>query len=345
MIRILWAVGLALGVSSRLVWGAAPGVAPFGPNKANEPLAKEYSAQRAGAFLDHVALQWTNQRKCATCHTNVPMLWAKPALKGPASEAEKAVRAFLEQRVRHWDRGQKGDKPRWDTEVLVTAVTLAMHDAQTTGQLHATTRTALDRIWTLQRPNGAWNWLKCNWPPQEHDDAFGAVFVAVGLSYAPDNYAQTEQAKAGLAKLRGYLAKNPPPNPHHRAWLLWASARLEGLLTAEQRATIVQELRDLQKPDGGWSLPSLGDWEGFDGRDNDTNAPSDGYATGLVVLVLREAGVAKEDPAIVRGVRWLKSHQRVSGRWWTRSLNTDKAHYITHAGTAYAVMALARCAD
>lgn len=169
--------------------------------------------------------------------------------------------------------------------------------------------------------------------------------MAVGLSYAPDKYVQTDEAKAGLAKLRAYLAENPPPNAHHRAWLLWASVRLDGLLTPAQQKQTIQELRDLQKPDGGWSLPSLGDWEGYDGRDNDTGAPSDGYGTGLVVLVLREAGLAKDDPAIVRGVRWLKSNQRVSGRWWTRSLNTDKAHYISHAGTAYAVMALARCAD
>lgn len=318
--------------------------AAFGPNKADEPLAKEYSATRAGAFLDHVGAKWTTDRKCATCHTNVPMLWAKPALKAP-TDAEKSVRTFLENRVRHWDRGEKGDKPRWDTEVLVTAVTLAMHDAQTTGKLHETTRTALDRMWTVQKPNGAWDWLKCNWPPQEHDDAFGAVFVAVGLANAPGDYAKSDKAQAGLAKLRGYFAKNPPPNAHHRAWLLWASARLDGLMTADDRKKTIQELRDLQKADGGWSLPSLGAWQGYDGRDNDTKAASDGYGTGLIVLVLREAGIAKDDPAIVRGVKWLKANQRVSGRWWTRSLNTDKAHYIANAGSAYALMALSRCAD
>ncbi|MFQ3651068.1 MAG: hypothetical protein SNJ75_12100, partial [Gemmataceae bacterium] len=195
-----------------LVWAVAPPADRIGPNRADEPRTEEYSAEKAGAFLDHVATRWTSQRKCAACHTNVPMLWAKPMLrlrsKAAASDAEKAVRFFLENRVRHWDRGEKGDKPRWDTEVLVTAVTLAMHDAQTTGKLQPLTRAALDRIWTLQQPNGAWDWLKCDWPPQEHDDAFGAVFVAVGLSYAPDKYVQTDEAKAGLAKLRAYLAEN-----------------------------------------------------------------------------------------------------------------------------------------
>jgi hypothetical protein len=42
-------------------------------------------------------------------------------------------------------------------------------------------------------------------------------------------------------------------------------------------------------------------------------------------------------------VEWLKTHQRESGRWFTRSLNQDNMHDITHAGRAMAVMALAAC--
>jgi squalene-hopene/tetraprenyl-beta-curcumene cyclase len=61
--------------------------------------------------------------------------------------------------------------------------------------------------------------------------------------------------------------------------------------------------------------------------------------------VLRQAGVTKDDPAIRRGVMWLKTNQRESGRWFTRSVNADRAHYLTNAGTAYAVMALAVCGE
>ncbi|MGL4554004.1 MAG: squalene--hopene cyclase [Gemmataceae bacterium] len=313
-----------------------------GPNKADEPLAKTFSLEQAGKFLDHVGAKWTAERKCQTCHTNVAALWARPALKA-ASEEEKGVRRFFEERAANWDRGRKGDAPRWDTEVVVTGVTLAVHDAKTTGKLHPMTEAALNRMWKVQKPAGAWDWLKCNWPPQEHDDEFGAVFAAVGLGMAPGGYAKSDAAKAGVEKLRAYLKETPMPSLHHEAWRLWASARLDGLMTADERHKTVQALRALQKPDGGWSLPSLGDWEGYDKRENDTRAGSDGYGTGLVVLVLREAGVAKDDPAVANGVKWLKANQRESGRWWTRSLNTDRAHYITNAGTAYAVMALDAC--
>ena len=72
---------------------------------------------------------------------------------------------------------------------------------------------------------------------------------------------------------------------------------------------------------------------------------SDGYGTGFVVFVLRRAGVPADDPAVARGVAWLKRHQRASGRWFTRSLNKDNEHFISHAGSAFAVMALAACGE
>ena len=51
------------------------------------------------------------------------------------------------------------------------------------------------------------------------------------------------------------------------------------------------------------------------------------------------------DDAIVSGVKWMKSNQRESGRWYTRSLNDDADHYITHAGTAFCVLALSEASE
>jgi len=87
-------------------------------------------------------------------------------------------------------------------------------------------------------------------------------------------------------------------------------------------------------------LPSLGRWKRRDGTPNDSNAPSDGYGTGLLVFVLRQAGVPAADPAISRGAAWLEANQRTSGRWFTRSVSKDEAHSIANAGTSFAVMAL-----
>jgi squalene-hopene/tetraprenyl-beta-curcumene cyclase len=268
---------------------------------------------------------------------------ARPALKEADAPAMAEVRRFFEDRVAHWDDDDEAAKPRWDAEVVATAAALALNDAATTGRLHPLTRKALDRTWTVQKPAGGFDWLKCGWPPYEHDDYYGAVVAAIGAGHAPEDYAKSPAAQAGLTRLRGYFAENPPPDLHHATMVLWASTRLDGLITAERRSTTIGRLRAIQRPDGGWNLPSLGTWKRRDGTPNDPEAPSDGYATGLAVFVLRQAGVPATDPAIRRGVAWLLSHQRASGRWFTRSVNNDKYHYITHAGTAFAVLALRAC--
>ena len=66
---------------------------------------------------------------------------------------------------------------------------------------------------------------------------------------------------------------------------------------------------------------------------------SDGHQTGLTIMLLRESGTPADHPAIRAGIKWIKSNQRESGRWWTRSLNTDGPHFITYSGTFYPLRA------
>jgi hypothetical protein len=110
---------------------------------------------------------------------------------------------------------------------------------------------------------------------------------------------------------------------------------------AEKRAAVA-ELLSLQRPDGGWAFASLGDWQRADGQPPDRQT-SDGYGTGFAVYVLRTAGLPAQHPQIQKAVAWLKTHQRSSGRWYTRSANKDSKHFLTHEGTAFALMALAEC--
>jgi squalene-hopene/tetraprenyl-beta-curcumene cyclase len=344
------AVTLALAAMVATRGPAVRGAAPLDATRnvppkpaADEPVAPTFSMEKAAANLDAVALDWTRQQHCGSCHSNYPYLVARPACKSGTSSAQDEIRIYFDQRVVHWDDTAKEAKPKWDAEVVSTASTLAQNDAATTGRLQPVTRTALDRMWTLQKPDGSWNWLKCGWAPSEHDDYYGAVYAAIGVGAAPDGYAGSASAREGVRRLRSYLTTHEPPDLHHRTFLLWASTRLDGLMDGPPRARTIEALRKVQRADGGWSLPSLGSWKRRDGEPNSPDAPSDGYATGLVVYVLRQAGVAADDPALARGVAWLESHQRISGGWFTRSLNDDKDHYIAHAGTAYAVLAIAAC--
>jgi squalene-hopene/tetraprenyl-beta-curcumene cyclase len=314
---------------------------PAGPNRSDEPLAAAVSMRKARQFLDSAALAWTQGLRCGTCHTNYAYLMGRPSL-GAATPASAEVRKFFEHYAASFDTDQ--DRVEWPTQVVATAVTLAINDAATTGRLHAMTREALEWMWTLQRDDGAWEWIKTERPPLEADDYYGAVFAAVGVGHAPDRYAESPAVRSGLAKLREYLRRNSPPNLHHETMLLWASTQLADLMTREQQAATTAKLLALQRADGGWSLPSLGSWIRRDGTPNDRErAPSDGYGTGFVVYVLRQTGMPAAHPAIARAVEWLKTNQRESGRWFTRSLSQDTYHFISHAGTAYAAMALKAC--
>jgi squalene-hopene/tetraprenyl-beta-curcumene cyclase len=309
-----------------------------GSNDADEPVAAEFSWDRAVRFLDSAALTWQKEQKCFTCHTNYAYLYARPAASSDAV-AHRQVREFAETLVsERWAK----ERPRWDAEVIATAAALAFNDAATTGKLHPLTRTALDRMWTVQQKEGGWNWLKCDWPPMESDDHYGATLAAIAVGVAPDEYAKTPAARKGLVGLRRYLRDNPPPTLHHRAMLLWASSYLPDIQTDQEIAATVAELLSLQKADGGWGLATLGDWKRTDELSQDKET-SDGYGTGFVLFVLRRSGMSPSEEPLRRGVQWLKSHQRESGRWFTRSLNQDNMHYITHAGTAMAVMALSAC--
>ena len=55
-----------------------------------------------------------------------------------------------------------------------------------------------------------------------------------------------------------------------------------------------------------------------------------------------ELGVPFSDPAVQRAMLWIDSNQRVSGRWWTESLNSDKYHLITYSGTCLVLLSLSK---
>jgi squalene-hopene/tetraprenyl-beta-curcumene cyclase len=320
-----------------------------GKNLPEEPVARQMSPAKAAAWLDSVAINWTRKRQCVTCHTNLPYLWARPSLKSFESPAMGEVRGFLERLADSWELNKPAKKFKvagaWECQILAGSVALAVHDSRTTRELHPVTRKGLDKIWALQREDGAWTWPKCDWPPMEHDDYFGATYVALGVGTAPGDYARSESAKPGLDRLRRYLRTTAPPDLHHRIMLLWASTKLEGLMSPAEREPVLRDLLALQKKDGGWCLPSFGGWKRHDDTANAPDGPSDGYATGLAVVVLRAAGIPADHASMKRAVEWIKSNQRESGRWFTRSLSNDDYHFVTHIGTAYAVMALDACGE
>jgi squalene-hopene/tetraprenyl-beta-curcumene cyclase len=206
---------------------------------------------------------------------------------------------------------------------------------------------------SLQSDNGAFNNIGC-WPPFESSAYHGTTVAAMAMQAAPgwlDNLKDSDLL-ARVARTHNYLKTTTPPHDYGRVLLLWASTRVPGLVDSKQKKQLIKTLLSHQQADGGWSIRTFATPESWgDGsRAKKLKAepefqapPSDGHQTGLALLVLRDAGLGVKNKRIRKGVAWLLKNQRESGRWWTRSLNTDSYHFITYSGSCYPLAALAKC--
>jgi len=309
---------------------------------ADEPIAEVFSPEKAARYLDTASLHWQKSRNCAACHVNMGYMYARPALSMFLKDSGEVRGLFEEYVTKRW----KERSPRNIQETVVVTSGLAFNDLQTTGRLHPITRQAFQVMWDFQREDGGWKWRNDGYPPTEYDEHYGVTLAALITGIAPDRYAETEEARRGLEKIRVFLKNNPPLSLHHRAMIAWASCYVDDLMNDQRRDETLDELLTLQCPDGGWSTPGLmADWKGLkrlDGKPHDTKT-SDAYATGFTIIVARELGVSNKDPRLRSGIDWLLGNQRISGKWFCRSPAKDSRHYFSNFASAFAILALQSC--
>ncbi|GAA5507745.1 squalene--hopene cyclase [Novipirellula caenicola] len=313
---------------------------------ASEPISKTFSATTAAQYLDRSALNWQKTKKCATCHTNLFYLAARPALKSVLPDSGEVRRFYEDYRRVRWQQRMPSEGQGFWTIVVATGLT--WNDLQTTGKLSDVARETLDMMWTTQRTDGGWNWPDCDYAPLEIDDHYGVTLAALAVGIAPNGYSDTPQSQSGLEKLRKYLDGNPPKSLHHRAMLAWGSVRVDGIASESDRDETLAELLALQLDDGGWSTAGLlTDWKDLvrpDDRPLQTET-SDGYGTGLVIVIARELGLPPDDARLQRGIAWLKANQRENGMWFTRSPVNECSNLVSNAGSAFAILALQACGE
>ena len=344
-----------------------------------------WNPKAAAAYLDQRAAWWVSwpgaardhETFCISCHTALPYMLSRSALgttlgdPGPSAEQLRILHNVTE-RVRLWNEAEPfyGEQvgpnkalQSLGTESVLNALILANFDIRN-GKLSEETRAAFRNMWALQRrigdESGAWPWLNfANEPFEANDSVFyGACLAAVAVGTAPDHYRMIPEIQGNIKLVRAYLDREyPRQSLSNQVVLLWASAKLPGLLTAKQQELIVDEVLSKQQSDGGWSLSSLAwTWRGsslkwlaklwirseaspFEGK-------SDGYATGIIAYSLEQFGLPRDNAHLKRALDWLRRNQnQTEGRWPGYSLNhgheqSPAGLFMSDAATSYAVLGL-----
>ena len=369
------------------------------PRRVNRAAAERYLDARMDEWWAKAKPLKTGdgEAKCLSCHTAVPYALARPALRVVYSRAtgerkllaptahEERLLDTVRQRVAnvateqpYYDHTEAKKVESRGVEAVLNALVLTRYD--TFGRARATgddaTRQAMARLWEVQRPDGAWDWLNFGLEPYEANDAVfhGATLAALAAGSASGMAASRDAAgQAGVERLRGYLRTNVASQRlFNRAWALLAASRLPACSSSGGRAAILRDLTAAQRPDGGWSIADLGRGAGHAPRrrlrrpapsTSHCSRVSDGYATGLVVLsrMTPARGVAAPTialPAIDKGKTWLMANQQPEragdpswAPWRAHSLNFDREHggekgepwrrmFMSDLATAFAVLAL-----
>jgi squalene-hopene/tetraprenyl-beta-curcumene cyclase len=338
--------------------------------------AADWNPRLAAQYLDGRQKLWVAWPRalesgvpCVSCHTSLPYLLARPALRGALGESGRTPyeTELLDGVLTKLDKTSGPDLfPKltkgplagqiYGTNIVLAAALLAMDDARSSRGMQPATERAFQRMWAGQERTGpaagAWLWTSVDLDPWETADSpfYGAALAALAAGSAPGAYQAKPEIRENMARLKSYLERAQSSQPlHNRLALMWAAEKLPAVLAARDRQAILREVRRKQAPDGGWSLESLGSFKPH------ASAPisqgSNAYATAWTAFVMERAGIDRADRTLERALAWLKSHQDAQlGFWEASSMNKPyeagsmQIQFMRDAATGYAAAALAEVA-
>jgi len=342
---------LFVGAACALALAIAFAVAPVRGAGWNPRLAAKYLDDRQRDWFAWPQAQ-SKDGPCVSCHTGMPYLLARPALRRLLHEPQPTM---YETGLLNRLRANAGAKPAaalQSVETIFAAMLLPQGDPAQ--------RPTFDQLWSLQQNDGGlkggWRWYAANLEPWETPPQFrfGASLAALAIGSAPADLRDAERVGA----LAMYLQDDVQSRPLHvRLAMLWASTKLPSIMAAPARQAAVDEILKTQQADGGWTLESLGPWtEHPDAPVSPAAGASDSYATAFTAFVLKQE-LGARDPGLVRrgslrsstnrALDWLRTHQDPqSGAWPAVSMNKPyppgsmQEKFLQDAATGFAAAAL-----
>jgi N-acyl-D-amino-acid deacylase len=294
--------------------------------------------------IEKGAANYPRHRQCFSCHHQAMAVlsMASARQRGLAVDAELlkkqidfSLKTFRHKTMIAKGRGVGGDS----TGVVYALLTFAAAERPYDDTMAALVEYLLVR----QRKDGAWPIPAFgNRPP-----TMGSLFTNTGLAlfalkqYSPprdssDAKDLQERIDNAFARGRAWLLDHKPVTTEDKVF------HLKGLVYANVEAKVLKAARDRllkeQRLDGSWAQLA--------GKDGDA------YATGTVMVALRQAGLDVSHKAYQKGIKYLLDSQKEDGAWivQTRSRplqrffdNGDpggKSQFISFVATNWAVLAL-----
>ena len=325
---------------------------------ADEPRVKAFgpdTIKAAAKYLDDGAHHWVREKSCIACHsTGVYMVERSALTEWLGKPGDEVLAQFTEAVPK--DGGKPDASP---IKSVWRSSGLASWDRHVTGRISEHTDRSLRHTLTLLTDDGSFRTIKQVEIPYITTHFELTVQAARAITTAPGWLASLKDADtlARVERMKKYLHEHEPVNDYELALKLRLSVLMPALVPPPVRDAATAMLWRQQQPDGGWSTRRMSDvmkWhETMDPKvvamiqaEPDAASPaSDPYMTAFAIVLLRESGVPPDDARIQKGVAWLKANQRVSGRWWMKSLYRDTYHYITYISTTQALRALALCGE
>ncbi len=338
---------------------------------ADEPKVKAFgpeSVKAARKYLDDGAHHWVREKSCIACHSTGVYMVERSALTPQLGMPSEEVLADFVKSVPA-KPGKPGDSslaPVW------RSLGLASWDKHVTGKLSEHTDKSLRHMLSILPDGGFYKTIKLVEIPYITTRFELTVQAARAIATAPGWLENVKDADviANVNRMKKRLREHQPVSDYELAMKLRLATLFPELVPQETRDAATAMLWRQQQPDGGWSTRRMSDvmnWrqERFpptakmtwttamdpqvvaiiQGEPDAASPASDAYMTAFAVILLRESGQPASDPRIQRAVAWLKSNQRVSGRWWMKSLYRTTYHYITYISTTQALRALALCEE
>lgn len=338
--------------------------------------ALQKSVEKSLRWLQDDMTKWRADFQCAACHHGPMYLWTMHAARRQGYAVDEPRLKEMTTWLLTSDEARIFPKP--DVSAAALAASTSPADRMTAAmrghnQLSQPTLYLAHALNAMPHDDPAraagWKRILTHWNEAQHDDGsfvgrkgrppvfntpqiltrYAALALDAGRP-TPLDLTANETATNPAKRAARFLATQTPDETHHGLILrLWATARQpapspsndtrsESDTTpppAESLTALIEKLRRLQRPDGGWSQSD--------------DRPSDAFATGQTLYVLKQSGLDATDPAIHRGLTFLHQTQQPDGTWemtsrpdpaTTPGKPADFLNPITYAGTAWAVLGI-----